>query len=138
VQVHQATGLVVGSFFHLKGLSFISKRRKKGTFCASELAGMEPTPARSGRAGYVRLNLLATGGHCSFYIQFRIYYYYCDKKISLKMCSPEQLVCGNKRLCGCNSPAACTLPAPHMTQVAGGAVGMCVLPGKLIDFEYLC
>ncbi len=30
-------------------------------FCASELAGIEPTPARSGRAGYARLNLSATG-----------------------------------------------------------------------------
>jgi hypothetical protein len=42
-----------------KGLSFISsrQRRKEGTFCASGLAGIEPTPARSVRAGYARLNL---------------------------------------------------------------------------------
>ncbi len=42
-----------------KGLSFISNRqqRKEGMFCASELAGIEPTPARSIRAVYARLNL---------------------------------------------------------------------------------
>ncbi len=42
-----------------KGLSFISnrQRRKEGTFRASGLAGIEPTPARSVRAGYARLNL---------------------------------------------------------------------------------
>jgi hypothetical protein len=47
-----------------KGLRFISNRqlRKEGTFGASELAGIEPTPDRSGRAGYARLNLSATGG----------------------------------------------------------------------------
>ncbi len=47
-----------------KGLSFISnrQRRKEGTFCASELAGIEPTPTHSRRAGYARLNLSATGG----------------------------------------------------------------------------
>ncbi len=44
------------------GLSFISnrRRRKEGTFCAAELAGIEPTPAHSRRAVYVRLNLSAT------------------------------------------------------------------------------
>jgi hypothetical protein len=47
-----------------KGLSFISnrQRRKEGTFSASELAGIEPTPARPGIAGYARLNVSATGG----------------------------------------------------------------------------
>ncbi len=45
-----------------KGLSFISNRhrRKEGTFCASELAGIEPTPAHSRRVGYACLNLSAT------------------------------------------------------------------------------
>ncbi len=45
-----------------KGLSFISnrQRQKEGTFCASVLAGIETTPARSGRAGYARLSLLST------------------------------------------------------------------------------
>ncbi len=39
-----------------KGLSFISnrKRRKEGTYCASELDGIEPTPPASERAGYAR------------------------------------------------------------------------------------
>jgi hypothetical protein len=47
-----------------KGLSFISnrQRQKEGTFCASGLAGIEPTPARPNGAGYARLNLLATAG----------------------------------------------------------------------------
>ena len=38
-----------------KGLSFISnrQRRKEGTLRASGLAGIEPTPARSVRAGYI-------------------------------------------------------------------------------------
>jgi hypothetical protein len=47
-----------------KGLSFISnrQRRKEGTFCAVELAGIEPTPAHSRRAGYACLSLSATGG----------------------------------------------------------------------------
>ncbi len=51
-------------FIHVKGLSFISnrQRRKEGTFCASELAGIEPTPARPNGAGYARLNLSATAG----------------------------------------------------------------------------
>jgi hypothetical protein len=46
------------------GLSLISnrQRRKEGTLSASELAGIGPTPARPGRAGYARLNLSATGG----------------------------------------------------------------------------
>ncbi len=45
-----------------KGLSFISKRqrRKEGTFCASELAGIEPK-----RAGYVRLDHSATFRQCN-------------------------------------------------------------------------
>jgi hypothetical protein len=44
-----------------KGLSFVSNRQrlKEGTLCASELAGIEPTPAYSRRAGYARLNLCA-------------------------------------------------------------------------------
>jgi hypothetical protein len=50
------------------GLSFISnrQRRKEGTFCASAFARIKPTPASSGRAGYARLNILATpaGGVC--------------------------------------------------------------------------
>ncbi len=52
------------SFGGVKGLSFISncQRRKEGTFSVSELARIEPTPARSGRAGYAHLNLSATGG----------------------------------------------------------------------------
>jgi hypothetical protein len=38
----------------IMGLSFISnrQRRKEGTFSELELAGIEPTSARSGRAGY--------------------------------------------------------------------------------------
>ncbi len=45
-----------------KGLRFISnrQRRKEGTFCASELAGIEPTPAHYRRVGYACLNLSAT------------------------------------------------------------------------------
>jgi hypothetical protein len=35
------------------------QRRKEGAFSASESAGIEPTPDRSGRAGYARLNLSA-------------------------------------------------------------------------------
>ncbi len=48
-----------------KGLSFISnrQRRREGTFSASELAGIEPTPTRPRRAGYARLKLSSTGGH---------------------------------------------------------------------------
>jgi hypothetical protein len=44
------------------GLSFISnrQRRKEGTFCASELVGIEPTASHSRRAGYACLNLSAT------------------------------------------------------------------------------
>ncbi len=38
------------------------QRRKEGTFCASELAGIEPTPALSRRVGYARLNLSAKAG----------------------------------------------------------------------------
>ncbi len=54
-----------------KGQSFISnrQRRKQGTFCASELAGIDPTPARSRRAGYARLNLSATGGIISLLLK---------------------------------------------------------------------
>ncbi len=50
-----------------KGLSFISNRqwRKEGTFSASGLAGIEPTPARSNGAGYARLSLSATAVHSS-------------------------------------------------------------------------
>jgi hypothetical protein len=46
------------------GLSFISnlQRREEGTFCASGLAGIEPTPARPNGAGYACLNLSATAG----------------------------------------------------------------------------
>jgi hypothetical protein len=46
-----------------KGLSFISsrQRRKEGTFRASGLAGIEPTPARSVRAGYANINLPEAG-----------------------------------------------------------------------------
>jgi hypothetical protein len=53
-----------GRFPPQKGLSFISnrQRRKEGTFCASELAGIDPTPDRPKRAGYARLDLSATGG----------------------------------------------------------------------------
>jgi hypothetical protein len=41
-----------------KGLSFITnrQRRNEGTFCASELAGIEPTPPAPKEAGYVRLD----------------------------------------------------------------------------------
>jgi hypothetical protein len=47
-----------------KGLSFISNRQrlKEGTFCASELAGIEPTPPAPKGAGYVRLDHSATVG----------------------------------------------------------------------------
>ncbi len=50
-----------------KGLSFISnrQRRKEGTFCASELAGIEPTPPAPKGAGYVRLDHSATVGTCA-------------------------------------------------------------------------
>jgi len=45
-----------------KGLSFISnrQRRKEGTFCASGLAGIEPTPPAPKGAGYVRHDHSAT------------------------------------------------------------------------------
>jgi hypothetical protein len=47
-----------------KGLSFISnrQRRNEGTFCASELAGIEPTPPAPKGAGYIRLDHSATVG----------------------------------------------------------------------------
>ncbi len=45
-----------GTKLHFKS-PLIRQRQKEGTFCASELAGIEPTPARSGRAGFARLNL---------------------------------------------------------------------------------
>ncbi len=47
-----------------KGLSFISnrQRRNEGTFCASELAGIEPTQPAPKGAGYVRLDHSATVG----------------------------------------------------------------------------
>ncbi len=37
---------MIAKFYWIKGLSFISnrQRRKEGTFCASQLAGIEPTP----------------------------------------------------------------------------------------------
>ncbi len=46
------------------GLSFIAyrQRRNEGTFSASELAGIEPTPPASKVAGYVCLDHLATIG----------------------------------------------------------------------------
>jgi hypothetical protein len=46
-----------------KGLSLITNRqgRNEGTFCASELAGIEPTPPAPKGAGYVRLVHSATG-----------------------------------------------------------------------------
>jgi hypothetical protein len=37
-------------------------KRAPSRFSASELAGIEPTLARPGRAGYACLNLSATGG----------------------------------------------------------------------------
>jgi hypothetical protein len=48
----------------LNGLSFIStrQRRKESTFCALELAGIEPTPPAPKGAGYVRLDHSATVG----------------------------------------------------------------------------
>jgi hypothetical protein len=47
-----------------KGLSFITnrQRRNEGTFCAPELAGIEPTPPAPKGAGYVRLDHSATVG----------------------------------------------------------------------------
>ncbi len=47
-------GLGAGFSKSTKELSFISNRQrlKEGTFCASELAGIEARPARSGRAEY--------------------------------------------------------------------------------------
>ncbi len=47
-----------------KGLSFISNRQRRyeGTFSASELAGIEPTPPAPKGAGYVRLDHSATVG----------------------------------------------------------------------------
>jgi hypothetical protein len=47
-----------------KGLSFISnsQRRNEGTFSASELAGIEPTPPAPKAAGYVRLDLSVLRG----------------------------------------------------------------------------
>ena len=44
-------------YIYIKGLSFISnrQRRKEGTFCASELAGIEPTPPAPKGSGYVRV-----------------------------------------------------------------------------------
>ncbi len=49
---------------HRKGLSFITNRQRQneGTFCASELAGIEPTPPAPKGAGYVRLDHSATVG----------------------------------------------------------------------------
>ncbi len=66
-QLHAA--LTFSNVGVIKGLSFISnrQRRKEGTFRASGLAGIEPTPARSGRAGYARLNLSATAGVITYY-----------------------------------------------------------------------
>jgi hypothetical protein len=54
-----------------KGLSFITnrQRRKEGTFCASELAGIEPTPPAPKGAGYVRLDHSATVGPTSCHTQ---------------------------------------------------------------------
>jgi hypothetical protein len=48
-----------------KGLSFITNRQRwnEGTFCASELAGIEPTPPAPKGAGYVRLDHSATVGY---------------------------------------------------------------------------
>ncbi len=48
----------------IKGFISNRQRRKEGTFCASELAGIEPTPVHSRGAGYARLNLSATAGIC--------------------------------------------------------------------------
>ncbi len=50
-------------FNYVRGLSFISnrQRRKEGTFYALELAGIEPMPARSGRAGSI---ILPCGCQC--------------------------------------------------------------------------
>jgi hypothetical protein len=54
----------------LKGLNFISnrQRRKEGTFCASELAGIEPTPARSGRQGMPTLTSRLRGAFQVLYL----------------------------------------------------------------------
>ncbi len=53
------------SYTKKKGLSFISncQRLKEGTFCASELAEIEPTPPAPKGAGYARLDHSATVGH---------------------------------------------------------------------------
>ncbi len=45
------------------------QRLKEGTFCASELAGIEPTPPAPKGAGYVRLDHSATGGMKYIYLR---------------------------------------------------------------------
>jgi hypothetical protein len=58
-------GFQVTDQLNSEGLSFITnrQRRNEGTFCASELTGIEPTQPTPKGAGYVRLDHSATGGH---------------------------------------------------------------------------
>ncbi len=62
-RIQQLLLLKINSFEN-KGtkLHFNRQRRKEGTFCASELAGIEPTPPAPKGAGYVRLDHSATVG----------------------------------------------------------------------------
>ncbi len=55
---------IKGTKLRLVSFNFISnrQRRKEGTFCASELAGIEPTPPAPKGAGYVLLDHSATVG----------------------------------------------------------------------------
>ncbi len=72
------------------GLSFISNRqmRKEGMFGASELAGIEATPSRFGRAGYARFNLSAMGAQ---YIQMHTNTYILhSKNIHLHISGPSK------------------------------------------------
>jgi hypothetical protein len=48
-------------------LHFNRQRRKEGTFCASELAGIEPTPPAPKGAGYVLLDHSATASTQNMY-----------------------------------------------------------------------
>jgi hypothetical protein len=96
-----------------KGLSFISNRhrRNEGTFSASELAGIEPTPPAPKGAGYVRLDHSATAtcmnypfgvllwGCTFFYHHFQVFIFI----ISIQLPSPASHSlaagsCNNKSL----------------------------------------
>jgi hypothetical protein len=65
------TDFFKGNKLHFKS-PLIRQRRKEGTFSASELVGIEPTPPAPKGAGYVRLDHSATVGIFLSFSHFEI------------------------------------------------------------------